>query len=788
MFPRALVATATVCAVVLVDVRADDRAPPASPERSPSVRFAHDVRPILSNNCFQCHGPDENDRAAGLRLDVEEDAKRRLKSGVTAIVPGDPGASAILRRVAHPSADERMPPPETQKRLSTREIEILREWILAGAPWEGHWAFTPPRRPPLPAIRVRDWPRGPIDTFVLARLEERGLRPSPEADRYTLIRRVSLDLTGILPSPERAARFASDNAPDAYERLVDELLASAHYGERWGKHWLDQARYADSNGYSHDSPRRAWPYRDWVIAAVNADLPFDEFTIEQLAGDLLPDPSVEQLVATGFHRNTLISTEGGSDPEQFRVESVIDRVNTTGAVWLGLTLGCAQCHSHKFDPIAQREYYELFAFFNNTEDRNHARPEIQVPLPGYRERREAIAVAKASLATLGETATPGTADEERARLTKAIGKLEAEAKKLRVGAMVMRERNELRPTHRFVRGDFLRPAEQVEPGVPKALGALTPADSRPTRLDLARWLVSRENPLTARVMVNRVWMHFFGRGIVETENDFGTQGTLPTHPDLLDWLAVEWVERGWSMKELHRWIVTSATYRQSSRARPELDAVDRRGIWLGRQQRLRVDAEVVRDIALSASGLLHRAMGGAPIYPPQPDGVYAFTQVKHPWPTTRGQDRFRRGLYIQYFRNTPYPLLSTFDAPNFSQTCTRRFRSNTPLQSLTLANDEALFEIARALAARVSESSSDRIEDRLEFLFRRVVVRPPTGDELSVLARFYALQVERFRADPKGAEAAASAALAEALGAAEAAAWVAVARVLLNLDEAITRE
>jgi hypothetical protein len=648
-----------------------------------------------------------------------------------------------------------------------------------------HWSFQPVKRPDVPAIRnPQSAIRNPLDAFIVARLEQEGLKASPETDRATLLRRLALDLTGLPPTPEEIDAFVTDRRPDAYERQVDRLLASPHYGERWGRHWLDLARYADSNGYSIDSPRTIWPYRDWVIAALNRDLPFDQFTIEQLAGDLLPEATTDQKVATGFHRNTQINEEGGIDPEQFRVEAVVDRVNTTGAVWMGLTIACCQCHSHKYDPLTQREYYQLFAFFNNQDEPNLS---LGGSDPGVPPRKG-----------------------PRAGLT----------------TMVLRERAAPRETHVLLGGDFTRPGEKVGPGTPAVLPPLVPpvadAPGSPNRLDLARWLVRPNHPLTARVMVNRVWGQFFGVGLVETENDFGTRGTRPSHPELLDWLAAEFMGEpgasatgGWSMKALHRLIVTSATYRQSSEARPDLETIDPRNRLLARQARLRLEAEVVRDVALTASGLLDSRIGGPSVFPPQPEGVSQFTQVKRAWQPNSDASRFRRGMYTHFWRSAPHPALTVFDAPDAGTACTRRSRSNTPLQALTLLNDAGFAEYAYGLAARILRDGTTaegvgRIgnpsegvgrlanpshEDLVRYGFRLCFGREPSAAEAMRLIAFLAKQRKHYAANSAeattllGSGGPAGKQLAEMPGEDGAkAALVLLARVLLNLDEFITRE
>jgi hypothetical protein len=724
--------------------------------------------------------------------------------------------------------------PPKGLRLSADEVAVLRSWIDAGAPvlddGPTHWAFRQVVRAPLPAVNNISWVRNPVDQFILARQEKEGVRPSAEADRATLIRRMYLDLVGLLPSPKDVAEFVHDPAPDAYEKRVDHLLASPHYGERWARHWLDLARYADSNGYSIDAPRSIWKYRDWVIDSLNRDLPFDRFVIEQLAGDLLPGADSADLVATGFHRNTQINQEGGIDEEQFRIESVVDRVNTTGTALLGLTVGCAQCHDHKFDPLSQREYYQLFAFFNNCDE-----PTLELPTAeSSRKRREVearIQEVEGRLRKL-EYATPerlaawegGLSPQARAALPPDIQAIlaiaingrspeqeravlaayrKADQVRHAVGGlgnplsfaaaahvhlhtvrrnlgkqiallqkqvpvipttMVLREREAPRLTYVHLGGDFLRKGASVQPGVPAVLPPL-PKD-RPNRLDLARWFVDGRNPLTARVTVNRVWQQYFGTGIVETENDFGTQGTAPSHPELLDWLADEFVRHRWSLKDLHRLIVTSATYRQSSRARPELANLDPRNRLLARQGRLRLDGEVVRDVALCASDLLTRRVGGPSVYPPQPQGVYQFTQIPRDWKASIGPDRYRRGLYTFRWRSAPHPELVVFDAPDGVQTCTRRNRSNTPLQALTLLNDQGFFEYAEALASRVLREGPADDDGRITFAFRLCLGREPTTREHGVLGRLLRQQGPVVVST----------------------AWTSVARALLNLDEFITRE
>jgi hypothetical protein len=995
-------------------------APRQSAAAVQDVQFNRDIRPLLSDRCFFCHGPDEKNRKAGLRLDTFEGATKD-RGGYRTIAPGKPDESELLKRVTAHDPGEVMPPPQAKKpAITPEEAALLRRWIAQGARYQGHWAFQPLAATAPPAVKNAKWVRNDIDRFILARLEREGIAPSPQADPRTLIRRLSLDLTGLLPHPAEVEAFvkAFTNASPrrqetAYGALVEGLLASPHYGERWGRHWLDQARYADSNGYTIDGERVMWPYRDWVIQALNEDKPFDRFTIEQLAGDLLPDPTKAQLVATGFHRNTVINEEGGVDPEQARVEQVMDRVQTTGAVWLGLTIGCAQCHSHKFDPISHQEYYRMFAFFNSTMDVNNQGPTVTVargemfgkpepnaePAPATPremkqgewekaelkrlERNPAVTAPKkdvewmsfdpikfdteaagkiqrlgdgsflmpsnasvndayrilvriasprvaavrlralphealpkngpglaadgsfalsefyidseggqhrftdafaedeqlaypARAATDGdrrtgwsinvgnhnaqprdavfvyanpkefasrqiqfilrheaqtnhglghfkiELATETPHDARGAALREAlklplnarspeqqtmVAAAFASARAVRekqagnaVMAMVMRDIAAPRESYIFTRGDFTRPdkaAGLLQPGV---LGAIAPplpeTNKARTRFDLAEWLVNPANPLTPRVTMNRVWMRYFGRGIVETEEDFGTQGARPTHPELLDWLAGEFIKRGWSLKAMHRLIVTSATYRQASDTRKDLNEVDPRNLLLARQERFRVEAEIVRDAALSASGLLHARIGGPSVRPPQPDGVYAFTQNRKNWMAATGAERFRRAMYTFFYRSAPYPLFTTFDAPDFQTVCTRRHRSDTPLQSLTLANDPAFLEIAQGLAARlvrdVPGGFAATLDARLRHAFALCFSRPPNATELAALRGYVERQMQGFANPASGAASTAALANKEltktGLAEAQAAALVAAARVLFNTDNFITRE
>src|SRR5262245_20175611 len=602
---------------------------PAASRAADTVDFGRDIRPILSDKCFKCHGPAL--QKSKLRLDQRDSA---VEKG--AITPGKPKDSTLLERITLPDSDKgRMPPVGVKDRLTPDEVAKLKAWVEQGAEYKPHWAFVPPARLAVPKLSTEEpVPSNPIDNFVFARLAKAGLSPSPEADKPTLIRRVTLDLTGLLPTPKEVEDFLKDDSPSAYEKVVERLLASPHYGERQARHWLDLARYADSNGYTIDGPRQIWAYRDWVINALNADMPFDQFTIEQLAGDLLPSATMEQKIATGFHRNTSFNEEGGTDAEQFRVERTVDRANTTAAVWLGLTAGCAQCHNHKYDPLSQKDYYQLYAFFDSCD-------EPTMPIGGPPNLEDMITKLQHMEFWLQKNG--GSRDD--------IAIIQREIRRIRgkvPTTLVMRERPTPRQTYIQLRGDFLRKGELVQPAYPAALvnlGVNTPGSpKRLTRLDLARWFVSAENPLTARVTVNREWQKFFGRGLVETENDFGIQGNFPTHPELLDWLAVEFRESGWSFKKFHKLIVMSATYKQSSAMRRDLTEKDHRNFLLGRQTRLRLEAEIIRDVSLSASATLNPKLGGPGVFPPQPKEVFLFTQSNHPWVESTGPDRYRRGM------------------------------------------------------------------------------------------------------------------------------------------------
>jgi hypothetical protein len=996
-----------------------------------AVDFARDIKPILADHCYSCHGPDK--QKSGLRLDRKASAFLGGDSGQV-IVPNDSAKSVLYANVSGADPDSIMPPESENKPLTPAEVALIKTWIDEGAAWpedtngvetarSSHWSFNAPRRTELPAVKNQNWPRTAIDRFILARLEKEGIKPSPEANRATQIRRLSFDLVGLPPSRAEVTAFLADQRPDAYEQLVERLLASPHFGERWGRHWLDLARYADSDGYEKDTPRPfAYLYRDWVINAINRDLPFDQFTVEQLAGDLLPNATHEQKVATGFHRQTLTNREGGVDPEEFRNKAVVDRVDTTGAVWLGLTVGCAECHSHKYDPITQREFYQLFAFFNDADDQELPAPTAEelkiyhaaktqweaklVPLknaydayvreelPAKYAEWEAAgkfdlpvwemlapgsiasangttlatqsdnSVGASGMSPLAETYTveaaapkgeitgfrlevlpdtteskgsggPGrsgngnfvltefsvkvkpanggeprvialknaaadfsqkdwavagaidgksdtgwaispqskrrhvavfecadplqvssgdtlvftldqqfgnqhtilrfrlsataapaplkatlvddlvafawhTAPEQRTSAHKTAltdyyrDEIDLQVKKLRkpldehakkepkypeTKAAVLAQRPKPRETHVHVRGDFLRPGPRVEPATPQVLHAFKPRMEKSDRLDLAHWLMDERNPLTSRVTVNHIWKNLFGRGLVASVNNFGTQGERPSHPELLDWLATEFPRLGWSRKALIKLIVTSSAYRQSSDYRSDLIDIDPLNILLARQNRLRLEAEIVRDAHLAASGLLATKVGGPSVRPPLPADIAALgyaNSVK--WQESEGEDRFRRGMYIFFQRTVPYPMLMTFDAPNSTTTCTRRERSNTPLQALTLWNDPVFFDCARALGKRLMVEPT--VDTRLERAFEICLSRPPSAAELARLRTFYEQQQSLIREALPSANAILGVAgdVAVPSEPVDEATLVAAVRTIMNLDEFITRD
>jgi hypothetical protein len=1048
--PGLAIATLTAIPVAWVSLQAQKPVP----QTQAPVDFARDIQPILQATCYECHGPKKT--KARLRLDSPAGIMKGGETGAI-ITPGNSERSLLVRRLLGLDGDDRM--PKDGDPVPPAQIALIRSWIDQGTVWPAgeapagppqggheeptHWAYRRPSRPAPPEVRKGDWVRTPVDRFVLARLEKEGLAPSPEAPFETLVRRLSLDLIGLPPSPQEVDEALADAAREgkdaAYARLVDRLLASPQYGERWARPWLDLARYADSQGFEKDLPRVMWKYRDWVIDALNSDMPYDRFTVEQIAGDMLPNATPDQIIASGFHRNAMTNEEGGVDPEESRYEVAVDRVNTTATVWLGATLGCAQCHNHKYDPFTQKDYYRMMAFFQNVDydsqvfgdGTRYFEPTIDVATPEQEAKKKtiqaeidrlsaqlkietpALALAQtvweretrlvpstawhvltprslaadggvvlraetdgsvlASGPNPGETtytieapasvprvtairlevlpdpslpkggpgrdpygnfqlngfdveaggahlsiksiradeAVGGTgvdtffpaslsrdayaprgwridASREEKRLPRqivftlaqpleaaagpmtirlkhqgavvgqAVGRfrlsvtssstpqrvvelsaklrpvldraaadrteqqrkdlsafyrtvavslkpardkiveLQKELRTLAIPtALVMRERAAFERPSAYVRrrGSFMDKGEQVYADVPPALHPLRD-DQMPNRLGLARWLVDEENPLTARVAVNRAWEQFFGRGIVETSEDFGTQGSPPSHPDLLDWLATEFLHQGWHTKAIHKLIVTSATYRQSSDVPPALEERDPYNRLLARGPRFRLEAEMVRDTVLAASGLLSQKIGGPSVFPPQPDGIWDIPYSNEKWKPSQGEDRYRRGLYVFIRRSAAYPSFMTFDATSREHTTVRRVRTNTPLQALTALNDEAYFEAAQALAVRVLRETpaSSRVtkpastDARATYAFRLVATRTPKADELARIVASYSRQLERFRKDPEAAARTIKGYAVEGVDIAEQAAWTLVANALLNLDETVTKE
>ncbi len=858
---------------------------PSSPAAPPTLDFNREIRPILSDKCFACHGPDDKQRKAQLRFDVRDSALKPAKSGATAIIPGKPEASELVKRITTTDADDRMPPAKFGKTLTPAQAEMLRRWVAEGAEFHEHWSFIPPKRPPIPpdtsAPEPKPLPNGnEIDAFVRARLAQEILQPSPEADRPTLARRVTLDLTGLPPTPGELDAFLADSSPQAYEKLVDRLLTSPRYGERMAVEWLDAARYADTHGYHLDSGRDMTAWRDGVIRAFNEGQPFDQFTLEQLAGDLLPNATRDQKIASGFNRNHMINYEGGAIPEEYQYAYLVDRVNTTSATWLGLSMACAQCHDHKYDPLTRSDFYRLLAFFNNVPEngldgsRGNAAPTLRLPTPEQEthlaEIQKSITPAETRLsgplpeidaaqaqwesATTaqktadGSVVTPSSTISEAAsgespkpreiptappeilallskdpaartpddlakirrhyrdQVSPDYRKLKDELSALKKqrddleaqipSAMVMAELKQPRDTFIRVRGQYDKLGDKVTAGTPAALPQLPPGEP-PNRLGLARWLVSSDHPLTARVIVNRYWQMYFGTGIVRTAEDFGSQGEWPSHPDLLDWLAREFIESHWNVKHIQRLIVTSATYRQSTKVTPQLLQKDPENRLLSRGPRFRLQAEFIRDQALAVSGLLNPQIGGKSVSPYQPAGLWEELSMREDsrnfsaqfFVQSKGPDLYRRSMYTFWKRSSPPPQMSTFDAPD-RETCTvRRPRTNTPLQALVLLNDPTYVEASRKLAERLlGHTGSDA--DRVAWAFRLATARTPTHPELAVLLRVLEQQRTHYRGHRDDAEHLLSNGDATrdlTLDAAELAAWTMVSSTILNLDETVTK-
>ncbi len=814
------------------------------------IDFSRDVRPLLSDTCFACHGPDENARQTELRFDTDVGIAQAREAG---LLGNDPQSSEIIRRVTTDDPDERMPPPDSKLVLSDEQIDTLKRWVADGAGWGEHWAYVPPARPSPPSVSQPEWSRNTIDRFVMVRLDAEGLTPSPEADKTRLLRRVTLDLTGVPPTIAEVDAFLVDKSPDAYERVVDRLLASVRYGERMAWEWMDAARYADTSGFQGDPERTMWPWRDWLINALNTGQSFDQFTIEQLAGDLLPDATIDQRIATGFCRNNMHNGEGGRIPEETRVENVFDRAETMATVWMGTTLTCARCHDHKYDPISQREYYQLYAFFNNTTEEGggfrggRIPPTMPVPTPEQsdelsrlngslnevtlnltdweREHTALLLPTAESVENSEEGASDTPPPEIPENVRKALGTSVSDRsnddiktlidhfKESRLQfveqlqqfkdtrdrrnkandriaqVMVMDERSEPREAHILDRGTYNKPGEAVSAAIPERLPAL-PADRPTNRLTLAQWLVDPQHPLTARVTINREWQRFFGTGLVRTAEDFGSQGDRPTHPQLLDWLATEFIRTGWDMKQLHRLIVTSATYRQSSRISPELQEHDPKNQLLARGPRYRMPSWMLRDQALAISGLLNDSQGGPSVKPYQPAGIWAeATFGKKKYDQDHGASLYRRSLYT-YWRRIVGPTM-LFDAAK-RQTCeVNALRTNTPLHALTTLNDITFVEAARAMAESVLLEADETDESAVTLAFRLATSRHPTDEELAVLTQRLQKLREQYVSNPDASIkllAVGESPRDESLNITDHAAMTGLCLMILNLDETLTKE
>jgi len=687
------------------------------------VSYNFNIRPILSDKCFKCHGPDANKRKADLRLDLPEGAYAALKDDPSAhaIVPGDPGASELYRRITSADSDQVMPTPTSHlKRLSAYEVALIKKWIKQGGQYEKHWAFVPPKSPAVPEVEDKAWPKNEIDYFVLHKQEQKGFKPNPEADKERLLKRLSFDLNGLPPDIALMDKFLADQSANAYEKIVDELMARPQYGEKMALHWLDIARYADSHGYQDDNYRTQWPWRDWVIHAYNENLPYKDFITWQLAGDQIPGHTAEQLLATGFNRNHKITEEGGVIDEEYRVAYVTDRTNTFGKALLGMTLECAHCHDHKYDPLSQKDYYQIFSFFNSVKE-----PGIQSTVGGPET------YAKRPMMQISNDDVKG--------LLKFVNK--QDTGKLIVS--VMGDTEVYRKTYILKRGNYDSHGAEVFPSTPNAI---LPFNSKypKNRLGLANWLFDGQNPLTARVYVNQLWEEFFGRGIVKTLGDFGMQGELPANPELLDWLAVDFRTHGWNVKRLVKQIVMSATYRQSAVVDPEKLKNDPDNMLLARGPRNRLPAEFIRDMALCSSGLLNKNIGGPSVNPYQPPGLWESTTSGRgqlaSYRQVHGPNLYRRGMYTLIKRTSPPVEMAIFDASNRDQCEVQRLRTNTPLQALEMLNDPTVLESARILATRAMQENNSPQQKIFE-AFRRIICRKPTAREMSILTGYYTEQL-----------------------------------------------
>ena len=693
----------------------------ASAKMPDSVSYNFDIRPILSDKCLTCHGPDANKRKAGLRLDQAESAYHALKENPTAhaLVPGKPDLSEVFLRISSKDTAMVMPPPESNLKLTQHEIDLIEKWIRQGAKYEKHWSFVAPKKVPLPKVEMTEWPRNEIDYFILAKQEQKGLQPNQEADKERLLKRLSIDLTGLPPSLSMMNAFLEDKSPAAYEKVVDQLMQKPSYGEKMSLLWLDLARYADSHGYQDDGYRTQWPWRDWVIHAFNKNMSYKDFVTWQLAGDLIPNYTQEQLLATGFNRNHKITEEGGVIEEEYRLMYVTDRTDLFGKGLLGVTLECAHCHDHKYDPFSQKDYYQLFAFFNNV-------------------REEGLESTIGGPNTYAKKPFMEICNEDVKNMLTFINK--EDTNKLIVS--VMGDQDTIRKTNILQRGQYDVPGDEVEPGTPASILPFKASYTK-NRMGLANWLFDQENPLTARVFINLLWQEIFGRGIVKTSGDFGMQGELPSNPALLDWLAVDFMQHNWDIKRLMKQMVKSATYRQSAEITKEKLAKDPENILLARGPRYRIEAELIRDFVLSSSGLLNTNIGGPSVKPYQPDGLWEGATsgrgLLSVYKQDHGKELYRRGMYTLIKRTVPPASMGIFDASNRDICEVKRQRTNTPLQALVMMNDPTVLEASRVLAAKLFKENAD-VKEAISRAFRLIVCRKPHEDEIQILFKYYSRQ------------------------------------------------
>ena len=744
----------------------------AADEKMPDeVSYNFHVRPILSDKCFACHGPDANKREAGLRLDIAEEAYKALKENPSAhaLVPFKPEASALFLRISTTDSTQIMPPKSSNlPPLSSYEIDLIEKWIKQGAKYESHWAFSPPVSPKLPEVKNEEWPRNEIDRFVFAKMEEKGLKPNAEADKERLLKRVCLDLTGLPPTIEMMDKFLADKSPDAYQKVVESLLQRPAYGEKMALHWLDVARYADSHGYQDDGYRSQWPWRDWTIHAFNENYPYDKFITWQLAGDLMPNATKEQVLATGFNRNHKITEEGGVIDEEYRVEYVTDRTNTLGKGLLAVTLECAHCHDHKYDPFSQKEYYQLFAFFNNVKEKG-----LESTIGGPE--------------TYAHNPMMQISNDDVKNILAFVNKQDTD--KLIVS--VMGDQDTLRKTYLLNRGVYDAHGEEVQAGTPKSILAFDKKYPK-NRLGLAKWLFDKKNPLTARVFVNQIWQQFFGNGIVKTAGDFGMQGELPSHPQLLDWLAVDFRAHGWDIKRLVKQIVTSATYRQSAVISETKLKRDPENKFLARAPRSRIPAESVRDVVLASSGLLVKTIGGPSVKPYEPPGLWESATsgrgILAKYIQDHGESLYRRGIYTFIKRTVPPASMAIFDASNRDQCEIKRLNTNTPLQALVMLNDPTVLEASRVLAARLLQENT-QLKAKITKAFRSIVCRAPNAKEIDLLSNYYTDQLKKYQ-DKSAAEKLLNVGeypMPKQINKSKLAAMMAVVTIIYNLEETITK-